>query len=96
MIEYAIVGLIGRTPDERISKVAFETTLTVIDLRYKIPMGQKERYRGYAVQIRQWLDWFDIQLSGTRVDLGMPYPKGRHGDVLQIKVSLPPIHAVHV
>ncbi len=96
ILEYAIIGLLRRLPDERVSKAAFDTSHTVLDLRYKIPMGKRKEYYEHAAKIRSWLDWFDVQLSGTRIEIGNPLPKGRNSDVLQIKVSVPAMHELHV
>jgi hypothetical protein len=89
LFEYAVIGLMRRPPDESATKRPFEAVHTVLDIRYKIPMGKRDIYRQYATQIRKWLDHFDILLSGTRVDVGIPDLKGKYGDVLQIKVSIP-------
>lgn len=96
ILEYAIMGLLRRAPDERAPKAAFDASHTVLDLRYKIPMGQRKTYLEYASRIRAWLDHFDVQLSGTRVEVGAPLPKGRHAEVLQIKISVSPLHAGHL
>ena len=81
---HAMIGLIGREPDDRICYGLDG----FYDIRYR-PRDNAERikFREHAAKLAQWLDIFDIQFSGSRCEYGSLNNAIIDDELLQIKIT---------